>query len=262
MRLCSISSGSSGNATFVECGGSKLLVDCGISGKALCRELETIGVAPNELRGILVTHEHIDHIKGVGILSRKFNLPIYATVGTWNTMIGVIGEISYDNIHYIEAETPFLVENAFVAPFSTPHDAAESVGFRFEEGRHTLAIATDIGAMSASVYEYIQDADIVLLESNHDIDMLLHGPYPEPLKRRILSSRGHLSNADCALVCRALLNNGTRAIVLAHLSNDNNTADLAFGTVAGEIEKCGAKIGSDIDIYVANRHTVGEMIAI
>lgn len=254
VELCSLFSGSSGNATFVKAGNTNILVDCGESGSQIEAALKRIGVEPDSLDCIFITHEHIDHIKGAGILSRRYNLPIYATYGTWQKMISRIGKVNLDDIHYIQGGVKFGAFDAIVTPFSTPHDSSESVGFTIEHGGKSVSIATDIGVMNKTVYENIKSSDIVLLESNHDVDMLLHGPYSPDLKRRVRSSVGHLSNDDCAITCAHLLEQGVKHIVLGHLSLDNNTPSVAYAATEESLVMKGAHIGRDVTLEVASRY--------
>lgn len=254
VELCSLFSGSSGNATFVKAGNTNILVDCGESGSHLEAALRQIGVEPDSLDCIFITHEHIDHIKGAGILSRRYNLPIYASVGTWQNMISRIGKIDTDNIRYIKGGIKFGAFDAVVTPFATPHDSCESVGFTIEHNDKRVSIATDIGVMNKTVYENIKQSDIVLLESNHDVDMLLHGPYSPELKRRVRSSVGHLSNDDCALTCSHLIDCGVRHIVLGHLSLDNNTPSVAYTATEEALVMKGARVGTDVTLEVAGRY--------
>ncbi len=254
VELCSLFSGSSGNSTFVKAGNTNILVDCGESGSHVEAALKSIGVEPDSLNCIFITHEHIDHIKGAGILSRRYNLPIYATYGTWQKMITKIGKINADNIRYIQGGIPFGAFDAVVYPFQTPHDSTESVGFTIEHGNKKISVATDIGVMNKTVYENIKSSDIVLLESNHDVDMLLHGPYSPELKRRVRSSVGHLSNEDCALTCTHLLEEGVKHILLGHLSLDNNTPAVAYQTTEEALVMKGARLGHDVTLEVASRY--------
>ncbi|MBR5536211.1 MAG: MBL fold metallo-hydrolase [Clostridia bacterium] len=255
VELCSLFSGSSGNASFVKAGNTNILVDCGESGAHMEEALKKIGVAPDALDCIFITHEHTDHIKGAGILSRRYNLPIYATVGTWQSMISKIGKVASDNIRYIKGGVPFGAFDAIVTPFETPHDSCESVGFTIEHNGRKASVATDIGVMNKTVYENIKHSDIVLLESNHDVDMLLKGPYSPELKRRVRSSLGHLSNDDCALTCAHLLEQGVKHILLGHLSLDNNTPSVAYNATEEALVMKGARIGHDITLEVASRYT-------
>ena len=183
-------SGSSGNATFVGCGDARILVDAGLSGSRVAGELARVGVDPAALTAILVTHEHADHIKGIGILSRKYDLPVYATEGTWDGMLGKIGNLPSKNVRYIEPGQDFYIGGIDVTPFSIPHDAAQPVGYTFETRGAKLAIATDLGGIRDSWLKYVAGAGAVILESNYDPGMLQSGPYPYDLKKRIMGKRG------------------------------------------------------------------------
>lgn len=262
LKLCTLSSGSSGNAVFAEADGTKILIDCGITGKAASDRLCALGIDPSELDAIFVTHEHIDHIRGVGVLSRRYGLPVYASVGTWNGMIETVGAIPHENIHYIEADTPFSVDAAIVFPFATSHDANESLGFTVSDGRKCLSLATDLGVVDKYVYDNIKGSDLLVLEANHDENMLLNGPYPPQLKRRVFSDCGHLSNKVCGAVCGRLMSEGggEKRIILGHLSQENNTPEIAFDTVRRSVEYAGGKVGGDIFVSVAGRHKPSDML--
>ena len=256
VRLCTLSSGSSGNAVLFEADGTKILIDCGITGKAASDRLSSIGVDPAELSALVVTHEHIDHIRGVGVLSRRFGLPVYASVGTWNGMISTIGDIPHEHIHYIAADVPFSVDNAIIFPFATSHDTSESLGFTLSDGQKSASVATDLGIVDKYVYDRIRSSELLVLEANHDEQMLMNGPYPYNLKQRILSDRGHISNRVCGALCARLLSeNGVgKQILLGHLSNENNTPRTAFDTVKRSVEHIGGQVGADIRIDVADRY--------
>lgn len=255
VELCSLFSGSSGNSTLVKAGSTNILVDCGGSGSQIENALRAMGEEPENLDCIFITHEHIDHIRGAGVLSRRYGLPIYATYGTWRSMISKIGKIDSDNIFYIQGGVPFAAKDAVVMPFQTPHDAAESVGFTIENSNSRASIATDIGVMNMTVYDNIKNSDIVLLEANHDLDMLMTGPYSYELKMRIKSSVGHLSNDDSARCCAHLLQEGVKHVILSHLSADNNTPACAYSSSETALLGEGAKIGQDITLDVAPRYT-------
>lgn len=254
VELQSLFSGSSGNSTYVKAGNTNILVDCGDSGAQVENALKNAGVDPACLDCIFITHEHMDHIKGAGILSRRYDLPIFATYGTWQKMISRIGKISVDNIRYIQGGVPFGAFDAIVTPFTTPHDSQESVGFTIEHNGTRASVATDIGTMTRVVYDNIKNSQIVLLESNHDVDMLINGPYSYDLKQRIRSHVGHLSNDECALTCAHLLQNGVKHIILGHLSKDNNTPDAAYSATYESLVSQGAKVDYDITLEVAQRY--------
>lgn len=256
IRLCTLSSGSSGNAVLFEADGTKILIDCGITGKAATERLCGVGVDPSELAAVLVTHEHIDHIRGVGVLSRRFGIPVYAGVGTWNAMISSVGEIPFEHIHYIAADVPFSVGGALVFPYATSHDAAESLGFTLSDGQKTASVVTDLGVVDKYVYDRISGSSLMVLEANHDEQMLMNGSYPYSLKQRILSDKGHISNRVTGALCARLLSEGRsdRQILLGHLSNENNSPETAFDTVKRSIERVGGRVGEDIRVGVAGRY--------
>ena len=253
LRFSPLFSGSSGNATYVGCDDAHILVDAGMSGNRVTSELTRMGIDPKCLNAILVTHEHADHIKGIGILSRKYDLPIYATEGTWQGMYNKIGAISDKNRIYFEPEQDFFIGSIDVTPFSTPHDANQSVGYTFELNGAKLAIATDLGCIKESWLKYVTGSDAVILESNYDPDMLRAGPYPYELKKRITSRRGHLSNDDAGHVAVELIRSGASQIILSHLSKENNFPELALRTCELNLQTAGIEPHVDASIFVAKR---------
>lgn len=246
-------SGSSGNATLVSCGNTNILIDSGVSGTRVINELKSIGIDPADLSAILVTHEHDDHVKGVGILSRKFDLPIYATDGTWAGMEKKIGDISSKNICVIDPGKNFYFEDLDIMPFSIPHDAARPCGYAFEHGDTRFTLATDIGCIRDKWLDYVLGSDAVLLESNYDPDMLQAGKYPYQLKHRILSSHGHLCNDDAAEVAKRLVEKGTGQIILGHLSKENNYPELAKTCTEQHLISNGIIPDEDVLLSVASR---------
>jgi len=256
IRLCSLSSGSSGNCIFVGNDGSGLLVDCGISGKEILCGLNNIGVCSSAIKAVVVTHEHTDHIKSVGIISRKLNIPIYANINTWNSMAELIGKVKTENIRYFNVGEELEIGGLGVRAYSIPHDAADPVGYCFFEGNRKVSIATDLGYFSDTVRGNISGSDMVLLESNHDIEMLKVGRYPYFLKRRILSEHGHLSNEAAGHAVYELLQTGVREVLLGHLSKENNFPELAYETVKGILEKEKVKVNEDIRLELAPRSSV------
>lgn len=251
MRFCSLYSGSSGNSIFVGSDNTRLLIDAGLSGKAIEGALKSIDEDPSKIDGILVTHEHSDHIKGLGILSRRYNIPIYANEGTLEAMKTSLGKVKEDNIKCIDDYV--RIKDIDITPYRISHDAASPMGYALNCEGKKVCIATDLGYFSEEVEKNLQDADIILLESNHDVEMLKLGPYPYYLKRRILSDVGHLSNDACGNAILKLLNKGPKKIILGHLSKTNNYPELAYKTVLNILESNGVKDGQDVCIYMAKR---------
>lgn len=256
MRLCSIASGSSGNCIYTGSDQTHLLVDAGISAKKIEAGLRKLQVEGKDIQGLLITHEHSDHIKGVGILARRYGLPIYATAGTIAQMkrMSSLGTIDEGLYHTVCADRKFRIGDVEIEPFCISHDAAEPVAYRFRCGEKSAAIATDMGVYNDYIVEHLKGLDVLLLEANHDIQMLQVGPYPYPLKQRILGERGHLSNESAGqLLCR-ILHDNMKKIYLGHLSKENNYAELAYETVKLEIQLDPVQYGpGDFDIQVADR---------
>lgn len=262
IKFCSLFSGSSGNSLYIEANGTKILIDAGLSGKRIIHALNSIGEQPSEISAVLVTHEHSDHIRGVGILSRKFNIPVYANEKTWNAMGTQIGPINADNMRCFTTGKEFEIGNLCIKPFPIPHDASEPVGFNFFAENKKVTTATDIGHITKEVLESLIESDLVLLESNHDIEMLKVGPYPWPLKRRILGDRGHLSNEMAGKVAVHMAKRGTRKFLLGHLSKENNFPELAYQTVYNALSEQKIKVGSDVTLEVAMRDYTGSVITL
>ena len=262
LRFSPLFSGSSGNAIYVGCGDTHVLVDAGLSGTRIAKEMEKIGLHPSQLTAILVTHEHSDHVSGVGVLSRKYHLPIYATAGTWEGMAGKIGAIDAQFRCEMEPERDFYLGDLNVMPFSTPHDANQPVGLCFECGGARFALATDVGCPKKGWMNAVRGADAVLLESNYDPDMLKAGGYPYELKRRILSTRGHLCNDDAGSCALELVQNGARHIVLGHLSKENNFPELARRCCEDALRAGGVVPGEDVRLDVASRDGVTGIFAV
>jgi len=262
IRFCSLYSGSSGNAIFLSTGKTKILIDAGLSGKKITEALVSIGEKPSELSAILVSHEHSDHIKGAGIISRKYDVPIYANENTWAAMENLIGPVSVKNKMYFNTGREFEIGDVIINPFPIPHDAVEPVGFNFFVENSKITTATDIGHMNRELLEYIEGSDFLLIESNHDIEMLKVGPYPWPLKKRILVDKGHLSNEMAGKVVAHLAERGTRCFMLGHLSKENNFPELAYETVRNILKERNIDIERDIKLSVALRDKVGQVVEI
>ena len=262
LRFSPLFSGSSGNAIYVGCDDAHILVDAGMSGTRVSQELLRVGVDPCRLNAILVTHEHADHIKGIGILSRKYDLPVFATEGTWQGMYNKIGPIADKNRIIFDPEQDFFLGSINITPFPIPHDAEQPVGFTFEVDGAKLAIATDLGCIRDGWFNHVLGSDAVLLESNYDPDMLRAGPYPYELKKRILSRHGHLSNDDAGRAAAELVRNGTRQIILGHLSKENNFPELAMRTCELYLQQAGIVPHEDVMLYIARRDCTTGMFSI
>jgi phosphoribosyl 1,2-cyclic phosphodiesterase len=235
-RFSILSSGSTGNATIVANGDTKLLIDAGLSAKKIEQLLADRETSASELDAILVTHEHADHIKGLGALARKYDLPIYANEKTWEELNKQIGEIAEDRRKVLQTGEMIDFGTLKVESFGISHDAAEPVGYIFYEGDRKLSMATDLGYMSSKVKDKIMDSDVLVLESNHDVEMLRMGRYPWNIKRRILSDVGHLSNEAAGEALCEVMTGKTKRVYLAHLSRDHNMMDLAKLTVNNIVE--------------------------
>jgi len=263
MRLVSLSSGSNGNCIYVGNDHAHILVDAGISGKKTEEGLNSIDLTTKDIDAILITHEHIDHIGGLGVLSRKYGIPIYATRGTFEGIRRTksLGEMDVSLFHPIEAELPFLVKDLEVDPLKISHDAREPVAYRFYENAKKAAILTDLGTYDRNIVDALQGFDLLFLEANHDINMLQVGSYPYPLKQRILGDKGHLSNEACGRLLSSLLHDGIRYIQLGHLSHENNLPELAYETVKLEVTIGDNPYdGNDFPISVAKRGAVSQVL--
>ncbi len=258
MLFCPLYSGSSGNALYVQYGDTRLLIDAGKSGKMITEALDLIGVDPASLTAVLITHEHTDHIQGAGIMARKYHLPIYATEATWAAMDEKVGKVPAGCRRTFDTFTDFYLGQIGVVPFSIPHDAADPVGYRLWGGNVSIATATDLGHFPRTVRDAIAGSSLVLLESNHDPDMLRMNPhYAARLKQRILSNRGHLSNDACADALLQLVDSGTQHVILGHLSGENNTPTLARRIAEDRMVREGVRLGVDLHLDVARRDVVG-----
>lgn len=223
MQFSSLGSGSKGNATLVRCGRQLLLIDCGFSLKETEMRLQRLDVEPHHIDAIVVTHEHGDHIKGVGPLARKFKLPVYMTAGTARS--GNIGAIQL--LHIIRDYQPFLIADLQVFPIAVPHDASEPAQYIFEMNEKRLGLLTDLGSISPHVEKQYGGCHALIIEANHDPIMLASGPYPEPLKKRVGGAWGHLSNQQASKFVERMDKSQLQCLVVAHISQQNNALQLA-----------------------------------
>lgn len=265
MRMVSIASGSSGNCIYVGSDTTHVLVDAGISNKRIEEGLHEIGVKGSELTGILITHEHSDHTKGLGVLARRYGIPIYGTEETLEEISKqkYLGEYPKELYQAIRPDVDFMVGDLELKPFSIDHDAANPVAYRIQHGRKSVAVATDMGHYNQYIIDHLQGLDALLIEANHDVNMLQTGPYPYYLKCRILGDHGHLSNENAGRLLSCILHEDLKYIFLGHLSKENNYEELAYETVKLEItEGDNPYQASDFPIAVAKRDRMSEIITI
>ena len=265
LELCSIASGSSGNCICVGTDNTHVLIDAGISGKRVEAGLNEFGLKGEDMQGILITHEHSDHVAGLGVLARKLGVPMYATAATIQAIKGMhsLGKIDESLFHPIRPEEEFQIGDMSFHPISISHDAADPVAYRFTNGKHTFAVITDLGDYDENIVGQLQGLDAVLLESNHDIRMLQTGPYPYPLKQRILGKNGHLSNERSGQLLCELLHDNFGSVMLGHLSKENNYEELAYETVRMEVTMGDNPYkAEDFPIYVAKRDSISPVIRV
>jgi len=249
LQFSVLASGSTGNAIYVETDKHRFLVDAGLSGKQMELLFKQIKREINQLSGILVTHEHSDHIKGIGILARKYHLPIYANEKTWRAMEPLIGEIPTDQKFIFQMEQVQSFGSLDIQSFGVSHDAAEPMFYVFHYGQKKLVIITDTGYVSNRMKGIISDANVYVFESNHDVQMLRMGNYPWSIKRRILSDVGHVSNEDAAIAMSEVIGDKTKHIYLAHLSKDNNMKDLARMSVEQTLQSRGIVVREQVELH-------------
>jgi phosphoribosyl 1,2-cyclic phosphodiesterase len=243
MKFCVLGSGSKGNSIFVASGSTAVLIDAGFSGKEIRRRLALIGRAPEDIAAILLTHEHGDHISGAGVLSRQLGLPVYANIGTHRAAAAKLRQLH----RRAEFETgcAFTLQGLHIHPFRTSHDSADPVGFTISDGAGSLCCCTDTGKITALIRQRARHCQALILEANYDPQMLADGPYPLPVKQRVRSSQGHLSNDDAACFLAGLTGSPLRQVVLAHLSCANNLPDLAAARIR---QACGPEISFSLAV--------------
>ena len=252
MRIVTFASGSTGNCCLVSDGGVNVLIDAGISARRIVQGLGVLGLAPQDVCGVLITHEHSDHISGLPVLVKRTGMRIFAPSELGEVLRRVKPELS-ESIDYIPHDGGLCVGDVRITAFPTPHDASASFGYRIE-GSEVFAFATDTGHISDELLEGLQGADTVVIEANHDKVMLKNGPYPPLLKQRVLSKHGHLSNDDCAKLACLLADSGTRQIILGHISQQNNTPEVAETAVSEALS------GRNVKIYTAPANKLLEVL--
>ncbi len=251
IKVSVLASGSSGNSIFISGNKTSILVDAGLSGKEINNRLNQVGVHGDDLDAILVTHEHSDHIKGVGVLSRRYGLPIYANQLTWQGAESCLGKLKQENCRVFKKD--FTVGELEIRAFNISHDASDPVGYIISCGGVSVGIATDMGCVKEEIRHNLKGLDLLIIEANHDLEMLMNGSYPWPLKKRINGEKGHLSNDYTADLLPCLVNSNFPRILLAHLSKDNNMPDLAYITVKNNLENNDLVIGKDLHLDITYR---------
>ena len=251
MEFCSLFSGSSGNCQYIKTENTTILVDAGLSGKKIQQEIVNIGEDPKKIDAIFITHEHIDHIQGAGIMSRRLNVPVYANKKTWDAMYPYIGNINPENIKTLEECAE--IGDLSVMPFDISHDSAHPVGYNIFYKNKKISIVTDTGCINELIINKIMNSDLLLIESNHDEDMVLIGPYPWPLKRRVLGEFGHMSNDTAGDLISKVVKRGTEIVLLGHLSKENNFPQLAYKTVENILKENSIDVNPGICLEMTYR---------
>ncbi len=262
LKFATVASSSKGNCVYVGSEHTNILIDAGLSGKKIEEGLSSMELTGNDIDAIFVTHEHSDHVAGIGVLSRRYNIPVYATEGTWNNMPSCVGKFRRNMERLVYANEAFAFNDICIKPFNIPHDAQEPVGYSISNDSHKVTIATDIGHITDEVAENIKGSSLILLESNHDINMLKCGAYPEQLKKRILGDFGHLSNENAGKFLTSVADSVLKYVFLGHLSQDNNTPKVAFDTVSDIVADKGIELGGDFNMWVAPPYGVKRRIVL
>lgn len=245
MRFCSISSGSNGNCTFIETGEQRLLLDIGLSAKQIETLLQEKGIDPGTITAVFVTHEHSDHTRGVGVWARRYKVPVMATAGTWKGMEKAIGPVPPELRFEITSGKGYRMSDLRIEAIPTSHDANDPCAYTVESKGCKASVITDTGYITQTMIRHLFDSDIAIVESNHDVDMLMHGSYPASLKKRIRGNLGHLSNDDCGKALALVRSrNANGVFLLGHLSEENNRPPLALETVEHIVEEADGSFGA------------------
>lgn len=264
MKVSILASSSSGNTTYIETGKHKVLVDAGFSGKKIKELLASVNRNIEDLDSIFITHEHSDHIKGLGVLMRRYNLNVFANSGTWDAILGKssMGKIPTDKIKILEPEQHLQLDDLDVNPFLVSHDAAEPQFYQFMENDKKICLLTDTGYVSDRLKDEIKGADAYLLEFNHDLEMLREGPYSWDLKQRILSDTGHLSNDSGGQTLVDIVDRHTKKVFLGHLSPENNTKAVAYEAALETCERAEPEVASDFEILKTDPTTAQPLFTV
>lgn len=260
-NFCSLYSGSSGNSLLVQSNNTKILIDSGESAKKIENALSSVDVSAEKLDAILVTHEHVDHVKSLGTLAKKYNIPVYATTGTWSGMKAQTEKINPNLVNTFNISSEFSIGDISIDSFSIPHDASNPCGFNIKHNGQQISIATDLGHITKEILEKLEPSSFLLLESNYDPEILKFSRYPYYLKKRISGEYGHLSNNEAGQLVSYLSKKNLKSVMLGHLSKENNFPELAYKTVADELINSGCDI-SKLEINVATRVQPSKIIKI
>ena len=261
LNFCSLYSGSSGNSLLVETEHSHILVDAGVSSKKIETSLNNLNIDPSSLDGILITHEHSDHVQGLGTFAKKFHVPVFVNQKTLDAMPAQKQKIPENQIHIFKIEEKFEINDLKLKPFAIPHDAANPCGFNIFKDNKKISIATDIGHMTNGIIKNLEDSLFILLESNYDPEVLMYSKYPYPLKTRIAGPTGHLSNESAGKTISHLLNSGLQQAMLGHLSKESNFPELAYKTVMDELISS-SSLPNSFNLSVAKRDEQSKLISI
>lgn len=251
MRVSVLSSGSKGNTTYIESKNAKILIDVGNTAKYIKEKLEDIGVEPEELDAVLITHTHIDHIKGLKVFEKKYNIPVYLT----DIMLKSLDFID----KYVLLDDEFDIKDIHINSIKTSHDAPDSRGYVLSSENKSVVYITDTGYINKKYFDILKNRNLYIMESNHDVEMLNNGNYPFSLRQRILSDKGHLSNYDSAKYLCSFIGDNTKYVLLAHLSEDNNTEELAYETLVSRLNKNNIHINN---IIIAKQNKETDLISI